>query len=432
LKEDYKARNTGRKRGDTLDYYNDSLPKRAVESLFDKGDKLSSDGDLISGYDSDDDDYDDYGSEPGGYDGYGNSLSSSRKPYDEKNSRSQGLDDVLSATGSRSAVRERGSRGADSDDSSVDDHISLYSKNVQRRQRRDAAGDEDGVPRISPATRADDRTSVRGARDGSSQRGGVRPDDRRGSYPYGEARSAERVPGRAEERIPGRSVPSYEDDRQNTRGTSPVRSEEMARRSRAGSDDSRRRPPYTAPGARGQSARLYDNNADDEGEGALPVKSIVIAAAVFVALIIFTFLIIQLNGANSRYADAQSQLERMNSLQTELTDMQISRDGYKTEVDRLTSEVQTLTDEINTLRGSNAPIEGDGTETPPPSAQGEEQPSGADTGSTNGPRTYTVKAGDSLSKIAQEFYGNNDYQKIMDANNLTSDVLSVGTVLNIP
>jgi nucleoid-associated protein YgaU len=32
-------------------------------------------------------------------------------------------------------------------------------------------------------------------------------------------------------------------------------------------------------------------------------------------------------------------------------------------------------------------------------------------------RTYTVKAGDSLSKISREFYGNaNDYQKIMDAN----------------
>ena len=32
-------------------------------------------------------------------------------------------------------------------------------------------------------------------------------------------------------------------------------------------------------------------------------------------------------------------------------------------------------------------------------------------------RRYTVKAGDSLSKISKQFYGNaNDYRKIFDAN----------------
>jgi nucleoid-associated protein YgaU len=51
-------------------------------------------------------------------------------------------------------------------------------------------------------------------------------------------------------------------------------------------------------------------------------------------------------------------------------------------------------------------------------------------------RTYTVKAGDSLSKIAKEFYGNaNDYNRIFEANR---DVLndpnkiSPGQTLKIP
>src|SRR5689334_5618859 len=38
-------------------------------------------------------------------------------------------------------------------------------------------------------------------------------------------------------------------------------------------------------------------------------------------------------------------------------------------------------------------------------------------GATSGARTYTVKPGDSLSKISQEFYGHaNQYMKIFEAN----------------
>jgi LysM repeat protein len=51
-------------------------------------------------------------------------------------------------------------------------------------------------------------------------------------------------------------------------------------------------------------------------------------------------------------------------------------------------------------------------------------------------RTYTVKSGDTLSKIAKEFYGNaNEYNKIFEANKdqLSSpDKIQVGQELNIP
>ncbi len=60
----------------------------------------------------------------------------------------------------------------------------------------------------------------------------------------------------------------------------------------------------------------------------------------------------------------------------------------------------------------------------------------AASGSPSGARHYTVQAGDSLSKIAKEFYGNaNDYQKIVDANRDTiqdPNKIKVGADLVIP
>jgi LysM repeat protein len=51
-------------------------------------------------------------------------------------------------------------------------------------------------------------------------------------------------------------------------------------------------------------------------------------------------------------------------------------------------------------------------------------------------KTYTVKSGDTLSKIAKEFYGNaNEYHKIFDANTdqlESPDKIQVGQELKIP
>jgi len=55
---------------------------------------------------------------------------------------------------------------------------------------------------------------------------------------------------------------------------------------------------------------------------------------------------------------------------------------------------------------------------------------------TSNVRTYTVKSGDTLSKISKQFYGSpNDYMKIFDANrdHLTDpDKIKVGQELKIP
>ncbi len=52
------------------------------------------------------------------------------------------------------------------------------------------------------------------------------------------------------------------------------------------------------------------------------------------------------------------------------------------------------------------------------------------------PRTYTVKSGDTLSKIARDYYGNgNDYMRIYNANRdqlHDPDKIYPGQVLRIP
>lgn len=60
----------------------------------------------------------------------------------------------------------------------------------------------------------------------------------------------------------------------------------------------------------------------------------------------------------------------------------------------------------------------------------------ADVAPVDPPRVYTVQAGDTLSKISKEYYGNsNDYMKIFEANRDTlsdPDEIKVGQELVIP
>jgi len=64
------------------------------------------------------------------------------------------------------------------------------------------------------------------------------------------------------------------------------------------------------------------------------------------------------------------------------------------------------------------------------------QPQAAAAAAGAGGRTYTVKPGDTLSKIAKEFYGNaNEYNKIFEANQdqlSNPDRINVGQELKIP
>jgi nucleoid-associated protein YgaU len=72
-----------------------------------------------------------------------------------------------------------------------------------------------------------------------------------------------------------------------------------------------------------------------------------------------------------------------------------------------------------------------------PNAQPAATPAGSPSASTqSGARTYTVKAGDTLSRISKEFYGNaNEYMKIFEANRGTltdPNRITPGQQLTIP
>jgi len=64
------------------------------------------------------------------------------------------------------------------------------------------------------------------------------------------------------------------------------------------------------------------------------------------------------------------------------------------------------------------------------------QAAAASAGTSSASRTYTVKPGDTLSKIAEQFYGKaNEYNKIFEANRdklSNPDKISVGQQLVIP
>lgn len=67
-------------------------------------------------------------------------------------------------------------------------------------------------------------------------------------------------------------------------------------------------------------------------------------------------------------------------------------------------------------------------------SSGAASPSATSTSASTPAKTYTVKSGDTLWSIAQQFYGDgSQYRKIATANNIGNpDQISVGTTLTIP
>jgi len=77
-----------------------------------------------------------------------------------------------------------------------------------------------------------------------------------------------------------------------------------------------------------------------------------------------------------------------------------------------------------------------GSSTAPAAPKPTAPPAPAPAGDAPAPRTYTVAAGDSLSKIAKKFYGDaNKWKRIFEANRDTvknPDLIHPGQVLKIP
>ncbi len=142
--------------------------------------------------------------------------------------------------------------------------------------------------------------------------------------------------------------------------------------------------------------------------------SLVINVIMVVAFSVVTVLMLMKNTSiTSLAADLESTKAELLTQSNTITELQMDLDNYRTLYE--STEEGKLS-----LQG----------ETTGETTEGEES---AETKPTGAESTYTVQSGDTLSSISQQFYGTSTkYQKIIDANSLTSDSLNLGQVLIIP
>jgi len=195
---------------------------------------------------------------------------------------------------------------------------------------------------------------------------------------------------------------------------------------------------------RRNSARL-DIDYDDEDIGGytkltrflsnidvenLPVVKMAVGAVIIIVLIIMTALVFRVNSVNAQLAEANNKLARAGDDSADYQRMLIENGGLKEQIDELEKEIERVTALLETstpISQTPNPVT-PGVETQPPQATpgtGVQQPANS--------TTYVVQRGDTLSSIAQRYYGNSgEYRRIMDANNLTNTNIFPGQPLIIP
>jgi len=157
----------------------------------------------------------------------------------------------------------------------------------------------------------------------------------------------------------------------------------------------------------------------------LPVVKMAVGAVIIIIIIIMTALVFRINSKNAQLAEANEKLAKVEDESADYQRTLIENDGLREQISELEAEIERITTLL-----TNMPAVSQAPETPssPPSQTATESPV-AITEAT----TYTVQRGDTLSSIASRFYGNSgEYQKIMDANNMTNTVIHPGQTLRIP
>ncbi len=151
-----------------------------------------------------------------------------------------------------------------------------------------------------------------------------------------------------------------------------------------------------------------------------PLKIAVLSVFV-VILIVLAALIFKINSDNTALDQALS-TEENSPYAAKISALELG-------VERLEQRIAELTVQVDKLNTLVLPEES----LPP---QDPDAPDATDgTNTATGDRTYTVKGGDSLSKIATEFYGSSseaNINKIKAANGLTSNNIRAGNTLKIP
>jgi len=405
LKEDENNKAAKMKKGDTLDYYNDALPKKAVESLFDKRDKNT----------RPDDDYED-------------EDISGDTGYDEPEKEIV-IQEKL-------AYKER-TRDTSNIDADLEEQISMHPRARGARPRRDVYAAEEKFRQGIGASLTGDLPRRQGEEAPRQQT----PEQTRRPAPATDDLPRRRPPEETTRR------PVSEHTRDHTRRaptddmprpSSSSYPEETTRRTSADSrsgESARRRGQYpNTTGSRAATSRLFGDE-EFNNDSSLPIKLIIAFGSAIVVLVLIVVLIVKINSLNADLAKVQNDIDTKvgEKVSEGLTQKDIEIDGYK-------DRIKELEDENKALRESQSPAPVDGVEPQDPA-----NPAGSDNPppittpvNTNPPgetTTYTVVSGDNLSKIALRYYGSDsraNVNKIKEANGLTSDTINVGLKLIIP
>jgi hypothetical protein len=193
-------------------------------------------------------------------------------------------------------------------------------------------------------------------------------------------------------------------------------------------------PRRSSASARSRADRVYESDRGRyDDEQASPMRWIA-AAIIFVGLIVLVFLVYRITVLSGELKDAQEALEKAPASEADVTEMRFLIDEQK-------DQIKTMDDEIERLRALllNGPADPapytpiDPGITPPDTQPDVTAPPPAATITL--PAVYTVVEKDNLSKISEMFYGSAsqaNIDKIMRANNLSSDVIGIGQKLTIP
>ncbi len=186
----------------------------------------------------------------------------------------------------------------------------------------------------------------------------------------------------------------------------------------------------------GSSGRKHERSNEDErfeaaSSSALSPLIKFGALAVFVVMLLILFVLIyKYNANNNMLKEANKTIEETNGEQGEITKLKLQNDELTQKLNEINTELDSIKEQVSGFSASST--ETDASQNSNSTESNPQTPAPSNVNS-NGDTVYVVKQGDNLSKISKLFYGNlTDYSKIMKANNLSSDSLVVGQVLVIP
>ena len=190
---------------------------------------------------------------------------------------------------------------------------------------------------------------------------------------------------------------------------------------------------------RSEGGRKYianDNNKFNDtydmiDSGSQKILKYVFAGVLFVLVLILFLLLLRINGLQSQLNDLTENVEEIQLDIASAADLAARIDGLDADVGSLRSSVN----EIAAPPITTVTDDGTTTDSAEQAATTSDTPATGGGTATGEPRTYTVQSGDTLSRVAEMFYGASNpelWERIRVANGMTNDSLTPGQVLTIP